>query len=833
VALGIAIAWLWLVPPHLQANNHDLHIQELMAGANGDARIQFIVIRQHESGENLWGPQGNETQARAMLVFFDAVGRETGKFKFPANPPTRGSLQVLIATSEFARQSGAPQPDIIIPPLLISIGGQVCFRNNPENASATVKNECVSYGNFAGEIEVNRSGEADGGVGAGPPAPRLPITDTVSLQRIGNTGQNSNFTVATTPTPVNFAGSTFTIAVAPTIVQGENLFNFETFAGNGRTCASCHIANESFMLSPGNVQMRFAALGAPTPSFDPLFVGESAPAAFDAGFDFNLNTLTLTSEVATPVPCTGELRGQISTPNGGRGKVLTRLGATTYLVYGGLNPPLEGVVTDGACAAPVAGIRAGNLATDLSASLSGIEDPRQMRDRTDMNFPDGRALILENVDGFANPPVFRKSPHLLNLAGSAPYGLSGEFADLATFSTGAVTQHFPRTLARQSDGPNPDFRMPTGDELEALTAFMLAQQFPAGDDPNKYDLARFATTETQRRGQEEFFNFGCASCHGGPTLNQTTVSIQGKAVGVNAAFNIGTASGNFGRSLPCEPGTEIIGTCGSREFSTPQLFNLPNLGPYFHNGSVRTLAEAVNFYQSSEFGRSPAGVALVFEGVGLIPTDAITQFLSSLVDRPYVFGDGPVRFGAHDPGAGVTELQSVTVTNTSITPLDFDANPCRLEGSDPGEFTIASCPLTARLAAGETRTVVIAFDPTTDGSKSAILEIHPAGSAGSGLELFGVGGELGPPPRLSQVTPISGAALGGVGLTFVGEGFLGGAEVRVGDLRTGFVNVLSSTTVVAWTGNHEPGAVDVVIVNPDGQTVVLENAFTFVGPEEP
>jgi hypothetical protein len=37
-----------------------------------------------------------------MLVFFDAAGRETGKFKFPANPATGGTLQTLIATQEFA-----------------------------------------------------------------------------------------------------------------------------------------------------------------------------------------------------------------------------------------------------------------------------------------------------------------------------------------------------------------------------------------------------------------------------------------------------------------------------------------------------------------------------------------------------------------------------------------------------------------------------------------------------------------------------------------------------------------------------------------------------------
>src|SRR5688572_18028348 len=127
------------------ATNSDLHFKELMAGANGDSRIQFLVIEQQE-GQNLWGPQQGETESRAMLVFYDAVGRETGKFKFPVNPPTGGTLHTLIATPEFANLPGAPAPDVIIPPLLIPIAGKVCFRNNPANASAIFRNECVSYG---------------------------------------------------------------------------------------------------------------------------------------------------------------------------------------------------------------------------------------------------------------------------------------------------------------------------------------------------------------------------------------------------------------------------------------------------------------------------------------------------------------------------------------------------------------------------------------------------------------------------------------------------------------------------------------------------------------
>src|SRR3954462_14650340 len=78
LAIGVV---LLLSSSRAFATNDENHIQEIMAGVNGNSKIQFIVVKQ-EGGGNLWGPQAGETQSRVMLVFFDATGRQTGKFKF-------------------------------------------------------------------------------------------------------------------------------------------------------------------------------------------------------------------------------------------------------------------------------------------------------------------------------------------------------------------------------------------------------------------------------------------------------------------------------------------------------------------------------------------------------------------------------------------------------------------------------------------------------------------------------------------------------------------------------------------------------------------------------
>ena len=88
------------------ATNGENHIQEIMAGVNGNSKVQFIVIQQ-EGGGNLWGPQTGEPQSRVMLVFFDAAGRETGKFKFlhnvpaDANPASGTETGLLVAEQKF------------------------------------------------------------------------------------------------------------------------------------------------------------------------------------------------------------------------------------------------------------------------------------------------------------------------------------------------------------------------------------------------------------------------------------------------------------------------------------------------------------------------------------------------------------------------------------------------------------------------------------------------------------------------------------------------------------------------------------------------------------
>lgn len=666
------------------ATNDENHIQEIMAGANGNSKIQFIVIKQ-EGGGNLWGPQPGETQSRVMLVFFDAAGRETGKFKFPHSVPADTNPQ-LIATQDFANLPGAPAPDFIMPPLLSPIGGKVCFTNNPLNVNAFPRTDCLSYGSFPAAQTGSDSGGCNGTVTAGPPTAALPIVNTVSLKRTSTSCgsvPNSDFAINTTPTPVNDAGNTFTIPVATQIAQGGNLFNGETFQGNGRTCATCHIASLNFALPPSNIQSRFSTVSS---TFDPLFIGETKPSSFDAGFDFNLNTLVLTDTVSSGAPCIGMLQG-IITSGAARAKVLAQVSPTTYLVYGGMNPALSGTVSDGnSCSGTVSSITAGNLGAIAGSPTPGLEDPKRMRTSASTSFPQGRGLILENIDGFSNPNVFRKSPHLLNLNQRfAPFGLSGGFFDLQTFATGAVNQHFPRTLTRSSSGSNPDFRLPTSDELAAMDAFMRSHEFPEGTDPNKFNLNRFVLTAAQQRGFNAFFGAAkCSFCHAGTVLSDGCCNPISTGV-VNQVINSAALD-----NLPCEPSAP----CGTRSFSVRQLFNIANLAPFFHDGSAATLQDVLALYNSSFFANSPGGSAvggINTVAIGPTATDDIIAFLEGISFSPFA-----PTFGTVGTSVTITGFAGATAVSFNGTAATFSVDPSGTitttvpSGATTGDITITT-----------------------------------------------------------------------------------------------------------------------------------------------
>jgi hypothetical protein len=240
------------------------------------------------------------------------------------------------------------------------------------------------------------------------------------------------------------------------------------------------------------------------------------------------------------------------------------------------------------------------------ALQKNFENPKLMRQF---------GLILENLDGFEdldNRFVMRGIPHTLALRTSVASpqgprtGWSGDGApgdgSLRSFATGAVIQHFTKTLNRV---PDVDFRLPTDAELDALEAFQLSL-----GRQQDLSLPLPLLGVVPKRGQEIFLDNSlgkCNLCH----VNAGATADFGRGNIGNANFNTGV------ESLPDQParltGDKVppddgLGRPnGDGTFNTPPLVEAADSGPFFHNNAVETIEGAVGFYDGEAFNNSPAG----------------------------------------------------------------------------------------------------------------------------------------------------------------------------------------------------------------------------------
>jgi hypothetical protein len=268
-------------------------------------------------------------------------------------------------------------------------------------------------------------------------------------------------------------------------------------------------------------------------------------------------------------------------------------------------------------------------------------------------------LILENADGFgnlANNFVMRGVPHTLALIQNTltpvanggdgttvppneRTGWGGDGAPgtgtLREFIIGAVTQHYPKTLARQNGS---DFRLPTTGELDDLEAFQKSMGRQA--DLDLATLGPKLRNEVAKKGVEIFNNGGsvlggsnagagkCFFCH----LNAGASDFF--FPGQNANFNTNV------ESLPSQPADLVVpaqlnppdggfgggpgptGGFGNGSFNTPVLVEAADTGPFFHNNSIETIEGAVDFYNSTAFNTAPGFGALI-GGIKLEATEVV------------------------------------------------------------------------------------------------------------------------------------------------------------------------------------------------------------------
>ncbi len=83
---------------------HWMRVYGVMAGANGDANIQYVELRMTHSGQNFVDTHD--------ICFFDSTGAPYARFTFPDNVPNGADeASILVGTTEFDAVWSAGSPD--------------------------------------------------------------------------------------------------------------------------------------------------------------------------------------------------------------------------------------------------------------------------------------------------------------------------------------------------------------------------------------------------------------------------------------------------------------------------------------------------------------------------------------------------------------------------------------------------------------------------------------------------------------------------------------------------------------------------------------------------
>lgn len=316
---------------------------------------------------------------------------------------------------------------------------------------------------------------------------------------------------------------------------------------------------------------------------------------------------------------------------------------------------------------------------------------------------------------------------------------------------------------------------------------------------------------------------------------------------VLSSLGAGTASGVV----------EVRSLSGTPVLATARVGNDPGgaLGDCLDLGTITTTPSLDGLLPNS--GPSTGGTMARATGAYLLPQ---AQFL---------FGSVPATRGfVTDESTAVVVSPPGTIgQNVSLTAINFDGTAATLANAfgymDPALLGVG--PTIASVAPGQISILggtamqvsganfqsqaqaFVGLSPVTGatlvnpGRIDGAAPMGPIGLAdvtvtnpdGQSVTLTNAVRYVVPPPTVTSVTPNTGPGQGGTTVRINGSGFQVGANVSFGGTSAPSAVVLTSTDIDVVSPVGADGPVNLTIVNPDGQSVTANNAFTYVAPPNP
>lgn len=125
-----------------------------------------------------------------------------------------------------------------------------------------------------------------------------------------------------------------------------------------------------------------------------------------------------------------------------------------------------------------------------------------------------------------------------------------------------------------------------------------------------------ALNQQEQRGLNLFIDIGCKGCHFGPAIGGQKIQKfplrdYNSILNITTTFNEDTKGRDIKdfsigfkmyRPYPFENKGKFLGKNDERKFRVPILRNISKTGPYFHNGVVKTLKDAIKIMSKHQIG---------------------------------------------------------------------------------------------------------------------------------------------------------------------------------------------------------------------------------------
>jgi hypothetical protein len=181
-----------------------------------------------------------------------------------------------------------------------------------------------------------------------------------------------------------------------------------------------------------------------------------------------------------------------------------------------------------------------------------------------------------------------------------------------------------------------------------------------------------------------------------------------------------------------------------------------------------------------------------------------------------------------------TYVAPATPTITSISPTSGPtAGGTQITLTGTNFVSGATVRVGGVAATGVTFTSATQLRATTPAGAAGVAALQVTNPSGQSVTLNNAFTYTAPAPTLTSLTPTSGPTAGGTQITLTGTNFVSGATVRIGGVAATGVTFTSATQLRATTPAGTAGVKAVQVTNPSGQSVTLNNAFTYTASPAP